>query len=112
MFDNNPLTEYTISVRLSYKGVFMSTVEVTSLSSKGQVVIPGTIRNEMHLETGAKLVVISDGDNILLKPIHAPSVEEFKRLRLETDRFVKENNLKQEDLPKIIKKVRRQAKKK
>jgi len=111
ILDIYPKIEYDHDVRFSYRGGFMSTVEVTSLSSKGQIVIPSTIRNEMSIETGAKFVVISDGDTILLKPIHAPSAEEFKRLKLETDRFVKENNLKQEDLPMIIKKVRRRTQK-
>ena len=36
----------------------MNTVEVTSVSSKGQVVIPQDIRNELYLESGSKLIVV------------------------------------------------------
>ena len=55
----------------------MPILEVTSLSSKGQVVIPNEIREKMHLEPGTKMIVIQDGDNILLKPIKAPRMDQF-----------------------------------
>jgi len=50
----------------------MSAIETASLSSKGQIVIPNAIRNDLKVGTGAKFAVISDGHNILLKPIERP----------------------------------------
>ncbi len=42
-------------------------METTKLSSKGQVVIPGSLRKSHHWESGQELVVIDVGDGILLK---------------------------------------------
>lgn len=84
----------------------MPTVDVTSLSSKGQIVIPGSIRDKLHLESGAKLMVLSDGENILLKPIAPVDKTEFDRLRKVTDRFVKEHHIQHTAVKTAIKKVR------
>lgn len=43
-------------------------METTKLSSKGQVIIPKTLRNTHHWKAGLELVVIDMGDGILLKP--------------------------------------------
>ena len=60
----------------------MDTLEITSLSTKGQIVIPRSIRNQLNLDTGDKLIVVCDGTNILLKPVLMPSMSEFKTLVL------------------------------
>ncbi len=44
----------------------MNTLDVTTMSSKGQVVIPTDIRKELGLLTGVKLMVLTDGANLLL----------------------------------------------
>jgi len=51
--------------------------DITALSSKGQVVLPKAIRESLQLETGVKFMVLSDGTNILLKPIEQPNMKEF-----------------------------------
>ncbi len=43
-------------------------MEVTRLSSKGQVIIPKALRAAHHWEAGQELVAIDVGDGILLKP--------------------------------------------
>lgn len=43
-------------------------MEVTRLSSKGQVIIPKALRAAHHWETGQELIAIDVGDGILLKP--------------------------------------------
>lgn len=43
-------------------------METTKLSSKGQVVIPKSLRNTHHWEAGLELMVIDTGDGLLLKP--------------------------------------------
>ena len=54
--------------------------EVTAVSTKGQVVLPKIIRDALQLDIGAKLMAFTDGENILLKPIKAPSMDEFASL--------------------------------
>jgi AbrB family looped-hinge helix DNA binding protein len=84
----------------------MIKTEVTSLSSKGQVVIPDKIRKELGLTTGSKLIVITDGSNLLLKPMEEPKLDTFKRLINESRKVVKKYNLKKNDVEKAIRKVR------
>jgi len=43
-------------------------MEITKLSSQGQVTIPQILRDQYHWEDGQELVIISLGDGILLKP--------------------------------------------
>lgn len=43
-------------------------MEVTRLSSKGQIIIPKALRTAHKWKTGQELVAIDVGDGILLKP--------------------------------------------
>jgi len=53
-------------------------VETTCVSSKGQVVIPKSIRDRLHLEAGATLSVGVENDAIVLHQVR-------KALRLPTE---------------------------
>lgn len=84
----------------------MSILEITSVSTRGQVVIPNKIRENMRLKAGTKLIVIQDGDNILLKPITIPKKKHFEKIIALGDKVRKELDLKVEDVETVIKKVR------
>ncbi|MEK6982941.1 MAG: AbrB/MazE/SpoVT family DNA-binding domain-containing protein [Nanoarchaeota archaeon] len=82
-------------------------LEVITMSSKGQLVIPREIREEMRLEKQDKFVVVHDKDNILLKRI---SREEAAKAMLKlmdsiSDKFRKAG-IKRQDIAKEIRKVR------
>jgi AbrB family looped-hinge helix DNA binding protein len=83
--------------------------EVTSLSSKGQVVIPERIRKILNLTIGSKFVVITDGLNLLLKPLEEPKIEIFKELIAASRKFAKKEKIKKQDLEKTIKDIRRES---
>jgi AbrB family looped-hinge helix DNA binding protein len=87
----------------------MSAVEITSLSSKGQVVIPNAIRNDLNVSVGDKFAVISDGRNILLKPIDRPQVAEFNTLIARSRKYARRIRLKKSDIFNAIKRVRRES---
>jgi len=53
-------------------------MQTTKLSSKGQVIIPKTLRSRYNWRTGQELSVIDTGDGILLKPSHL-----FKKAELD-----------------------------
>lgn len=86
----------------------MSVVEIATLSSKGQILIPNTVRKDIGISGVSKLVVISDGENIMLRPIEKPKKGIFKDLVQESRKYAKEAGLKKEDIKKAIDKVRRE----
>jgi len=87
----------------------MSLLEVTSLSTKGQIVIPNTIREEMNLEPGIKMIIIQDGENILIKPIKKPALEQFKKLIEIGNEITDEINLDESEINSTMKEFRTNA---
>ncbi|MGK7938884.1 MAG: AbrB/MazE/SpoVT family DNA-binding domain-containing protein [Crocosphaera sp.] len=43
-------------------------MEITQLSSQGQITIPEKLREKSHWKEGQKFIIINVGDGILLKP--------------------------------------------
>lgn len=84
----------------------MNTLDVTTMSSKGQVVIPMDIRRELGLLTGAKLMVLTDGSNLLLKPVQTPKLQTFRALVRRSRHYAKQAGLRKSALPKALRVVR------
>lgn len=78
----------------------------TKMSSRGQVVIPLSVRNKMGLEEGVEFVVVSEGDALMLKVISPPSVQEFKLLSRELQKQARDSGLGAREISKAIRKVR------
>jgi len=85
----------------------MSILEVTSVSTRGQVVIPNDIREHMNLKPGTKMIIIQEGDNILLKPIKAPRMSQFDKIIELGDKARIDLDLKESDVDQAIKNVRK-----
>jgi AbrB family looped-hinge helix DNA binding protein len=49
--------------------------EVTTISEKGQVVIPRSIRKELGIKPKNKFLVYGRGDTIILKKLELPSLK-------------------------------------
>ncbi|AFM14067.1 AbrB/MazE/SpoVT family DNA-binding domain-containing protein [Turneriella parva] len=81
----------------------METIEITSVSSKGQVVIPKSIRSQLSIGEGTKFIVIADGSNLLLKKINEPDKAEFDALIRRTREVMKSRKVTPKDLQKAIK---------
>lgn len=76
----------------------LTMVDVTTISTKGQVVIPQHIREELALEEGSQLVVSRMEDFVLLKKIHIPDPKkEFEELTKIGERHAKQRGIKSED---------------
>ena len=58
-------------------------MELTKISSKGQLVIPQTIRDQLKIEEGEVLVVSVKDDLIILKKIKDPMEEEDMKTFIE-----------------------------
>ena len=87
----------------------MATVATTTLSSKGQVVIPEDVRNALGLEPGAQFVVMGDGDVVILKRIETPAKTEFRALAAKVRGQARRAGLNPADVQRAIRKVRRRG---
>lgn len=80
--------------------------DITTVSSKGQVVLPVSIRNEMNIQPGAKFMIFSDGESILLKPIVEPDVTKVRAMMDAANAWAVEVGLTETDVEDAIKTVR------
>ena len=58
----------------------------TTMSSRGQVVIPSKIREKLHLEPGTAFLVVAKGDTVVLQRLAEPPWKEFDRLTTQAQR--------------------------
>lgn len=85
----------------------MSETATTTLSSKGQVVIPEEIRTRLGLKAGTQFVVLGDGDVVIFKTLEAPARGEFAKLVREARSAAKRAGMKPSDVTKAVAKIRR-----
>lgn len=84
----------------------MEKIEITSISSRGQVVIPQNIRDRLGIKEGEKFIVLGQGNTVILKKVESPSFKDFEELIKKTRKFSKDNNLNERDMEEAIKKAR------
>jgi AbrB family looped-hinge helix DNA binding protein len=87
----------------------MGTISTTRMSSKGQVVIPETIRKQLNLKEGAQFVVVGEGDVVILKAISAPEIESFEVLIERARQQAEAAGLKRADITKAVAKSRQKS---
>lgn len=85
----------------------MSSAATTTLSSKGQVVIPEEIRIRLGLKAGAQFVVLGDRDVVIFKVLEPPALKDFDALVTRARQVAKRTGLTRADIAKAIAKVRR-----
>lgn len=85
----------------------MENIEITSISSRGQIVIPQGLRNRMRIHEGEKFVVIGEDNTIVLKKLEMPSFKEVDKLLKKTRDFAKKKGIKASDVEEAIKQIRR-----
>jgi len=84
----------------------MASVATTKLSSKGQVVIPEEVRNQLGLKAGDQFVVVGEGDAVILKSITPPSIRDFDAIIEKARKQARATRMKRSDIAKGIAKVR------
>ena len=85
----------------------MEKLEITSMSSRGQVVIPLDIREQLGLKEGEKFVVVGEDDTVILKKVTMPSFKNFDKLVQKTQRFAKEKGITKSEVESAIKRARK-----
>ena len=87
-------------------------IEITKMTSKGQVVIPQDIRKDKGLKEGEKFLVYDIGDNIILKKIrnleNAEDMEEFEKVFSSMWQTAKAKGITKEDVAEEIKAYRKE----
>ena len=78
--------------------------DVATISTKGQVVIPQHIREELDLEEGSQVVIGRMDDFVIVKKVNIPDLKkEFRKLTEQGKKQVKKLGLKdEEDVVRII----------
>ncbi len=85
----------------------MENIETTSVSSRGQIVIPQSLRDKMRINEGEKFVVIGEDNTIVLKKLEMPSFSGIDKLLKKTRDFAKKKKIKASDVEEAIKHARR-----
>jgi AbrB family looped-hinge helix DNA binding protein len=82
-------------------------IEVVTMSSRGQLVIPKSIRNEMGLQERDKFIIVRDNENVILRKIKKGQPDK-KLLSLldELARKFEEAQISPEDVKEEIRKAR------
>ncbi len=85
-------------------------VETIKMSSKGQIVIPRDIREDIDAVEGTIFAVVSERDSIVLKKVATPSKEELirdlKEIAKEGRKRLERKGIKEEDISNIVHKSR------
>lgn len=88
-------------------------IELTKMTSKGQVVIPQDIREEKNLKEGEKFLVYDTDDSIVLKRVsnmeESKDIKEFEDLFSKTWKIAESKGITKKDVEDEIKKHRKNA---
>ncbi len=85
----------------------MENIAITSVSSRGQVVIPQSLRNRLKIHEGEKFVIIGEENTIVLKKLEMPSFSGVDKLLKKTREFAKQKGLKETAVEEAIKEARK-----
>lgn len=81
-------------------------IDVLTLSTKGQLVLPNDLRKSLSLTPGDKLVVYWSDGSIVLKKLELPTESDFEKEIDKTVLYAKETGIKEEDIANTIKSYR------
>ena len=81
-------------------------MDLVSVSSKGQIVLPISMRNALAISEGDKLAVYTTGDIIMLKPVKMPTAQEFEQHLDEAKAWAASVGYTENDVNTVIKEVR------
>ncbi|MEE3487525.1 MAG: AbrB/MazE/SpoVT family DNA-binding domain-containing protein [Bulleidia sp.] len=87
-------------------------INMLTVSSKGQVVIPAEIRKQLNITEGTRLASYAYGDTIVMKVVRLPSEEEFEQALSDAQNWAKEAGLTETDVNNAISSVRKKKRNK
>ena len=82
--------------------------ELVTMGTKGQLVVPKSIRDKIGLMPKDRFLVMGDKDLVFFKKIKIPSIkEDFERITRATSKIAKEKGITKRDIEEEIKKARK-----
>lgn len=84
----------------------MDSIETTRMSSKGQVVIPESVRRRLGLTPGQQFVVLGEDDVVVLKSVAVPSMRDFDGMIREARKAARNAGMSRADTARAVRKVR------
>ena len=91
------------------------TIEIIKMSSKGQVVIPQHIRDEINAHEGSVFAVVGSKDSVVLKRIETPSKDDLikglEKMAKEGRKRAEKLGIKESDVPSLVHKARQSKRK-
>ena len=84
---------------------------IAAMSSRGQIVLPVSIRRKLNLGEGSQFLVLTDNENILLKPVKEPSLDEFYSLIEQAQKTAAQLGLTEEEINAEVKAMRAEKRK-
>jgi AbrB family looped-hinge helix DNA binding protein len=78
-------------------------IEMGTVSSRGQIAIPSNIREKMRLKEGGKVLFFLDGDNLLMKKVESMSWKEITEPLHKAKKKIRE-----EDVVALVHKIRKE----
>lgn len=84
---------------------------IAAMSSRGQIVLPISIRRKLNLGEGSQFLVVTDDENILLKPVKEPSLDEFYSLIEQAQKTAAQLGLTEEEINAEVKAMRAEKRK-
>ncbi|MBQ7692016.1 MAG: AbrB/MazE/SpoVT family DNA-binding domain-containing protein [Oscillospiraceae bacterium] len=82
-------------------------MDVVTVSSKGQIVLPASIRKTLSISDGDKLAAFAADDFIMLKVLRMPTADEFKAKLDEAQEWAASAGYTEADVEEIIKATRK-----
>ena len=86
-------------------------VETTKMSSRGQVVIPQDLREELGIEEGTVFAVMGSRDTLILKKLEKPSkeslIKDLKVMAKEGRKRAESKGIKENYIDEMVHKARR-----
>ncbi len=80
----------------------MSEIEITRLSSKGQIVIPKELRSLLGFKDGELFAMYGEGDTLILKKLDVPSKDEFEEILAKGSEISKKKKISKKDIMKMV----------
>lgn len=77
--------------------------EIVTMSSKGQIVVPKELREEMNIDSGTSFVIFGKEGTIVLRKIDVPKAHEiFEKIHKWGTQMTKKKGWKEEEFIKKI----------